>query len=228
MCTENQDATGEKCIRGDDSNLFLDDASKKLAWKQHYERLLNIEFPWSQNLPMVDFLACPAQLITHDMKSLRRVKRKPTGPSGVVAEVLKASPGICCKIIANLMNAIALEGKVTADWNGSIIVSLFKGKGDVLNRSNYRGLKLTDHILKVIERVVENIIRDTVNTDEMRFGFCPGRGTTDAVFILRQLQESIIKNRKLYMEFVDLEKAFDRVLWEVLWWALCAVGVPVN
>ena len=66
MCTENQDVTGEKCIRSDDSNLFLDDASKKLAWKQHYEQLLNTEFPWSQNLPMVDFIACLVQLITHD------------------------------------------------------------------------------------------------------------------------------------------------------------------
>ena len=45
MRTENQDVIGEKCIRGDDGNLSLDDASKKLAWKQHYERMLNIEFP---------------------------------------------------------------------------------------------------------------------------------------------------------------------------------------
>ena len=45
MRTENQDVIGEKGIRGDDGNLSLDDASKKLAWKQHYERMLNIEFP---------------------------------------------------------------------------------------------------------------------------------------------------------------------------------------
>ena len=54
MLTENQDIIGEKCIRGDNGNLSLDDASKKLAWKQHYERLLNIGFPWYQNLQHVD------------------------------------------------------------------------------------------------------------------------------------------------------------------------------
>ena len=42
--TEYQDVIREKCIQGDDGNLSLDDTSKKLAWKQHYERLLNIEF----------------------------------------------------------------------------------------------------------------------------------------------------------------------------------------
>ena len=34
MRTENQDVIREKCLRGDESNLSLDDASKKLAWKQ--------------------------------------------------------------------------------------------------------------------------------------------------------------------------------------------------
>ena len=46
----------EKYIRADDGNLSLDDASKKVAWKQHSESLLNIEFLWSQNLPHVDVL----------------------------------------------------------------------------------------------------------------------------------------------------------------------------
>ena len=59
----------------------------------------------------------------------------------------------------------------------------------MLDRSNYLGIKLTDHVLKVIEGVVEKIIRETVKIDEMKFGFYPGRDTTDAIFILRQLQE---------------------------------------
>ena len=42
MHTENQDAMAEKCIRSGDGNLYLDEASKKLTWKQRYERLLNI------------------------------------------------------------------------------------------------------------------------------------------------------------------------------------------
>ena len=47
MRTKNQDVIREKCIRGDDGSISLDNASKKLAWKQHHKGLLNIEFPWS-------------------------------------------------------------------------------------------------------------------------------------------------------------------------------------
>ena len=40
---------------------------------------------------------------------------KAAGPSDGVAEILKAAPGICSKIIADLMNAIIPEGKVPSD-----------------------------------------------------------------------------------------------------------------
>ena len=65
-----------------------------------------------------------------------------------------------------------------------------------------------------------------VDIDEMQFVFVPGRGTTDAIFIVRQLQEKYIAAKKpLYFAFVDLEKAFDRVPRKVLWWALRSLGV---
>ena len=60
----------------------------------------------------------------------------------------------------------------------------------------------------------------------MQFGFMPGRGTIDVIFILSQIQEKYFaKKLPLYFAFVDLEKAFDRVPREVIWWAMCKLGV---
>ena len=60
----------------------------------------------------------------------------------------------------------------------------------------------------------------------MRFGFVPGRGTTDAIFLLRQLQKKYLgKRNNLYLAFVDLNKSFDRVPRRVVWWAMRKLGV---
>ena len=66
--------------------------------------------------------------------------------------------------------------------------------------------------MKVVERVIERRVREQVKIDDMQFGFRSGRGTTDAIFIVRQLQEKYREKKKdLYFAFIDLEKAFDRM-----------------
>ena len=80
--------------------------------------------------------------------------------------------------------------------------------------------------MKVLERVVEGLIRQRVEIYEMQCGFMSGRGTTDAIFIVRQLQEKhLAANKPLYLAFVDLEKAFDRVPRDVIWWAMRKLGI---
>ena len=61
--------------------------------------------------------------------------------------------------------------------------------------------------MKMLEHVEEGLIRQRIEIDEMQCGFMLGCGTTDAIFIVRQLQEKhLIANNPLYMAFVYLEK----------------------
>ena len=141
-------------------------------------------------------------------------------------EMVKALGDTGIELITSLANQIMKDGVIPQDWQSSVIVNCFKGKGDALERGNYRGLKLVDQVMKVIERVIDRLLRERIDIDEMQFGFVPGRGTTDAIFLFRQLRKKYLgKRNNLYLAFVDLEKAFDRVPRRVVWWAMRKLGV---
>ena len=75
--------------------------------------------------------------------------------------------------------------------------------------------------MKIVVRVLERRIRELVYIDSMQFGFMPGRGTTDALFEVRRMQEEYKdKKKKFYMCSVDIEKTFDRVSRKVMEWVM--------
>jgi len=47
---------------------------------------------------------------------------------------------------------------------------------------SYRGIKLLEHVMKVMERISEDRIRQQIHIDAMQFGFMKSKGTTDAIF----------------------------------------------
>ena len=69
---------------------------------------------------------------------------KAAGPSGIVAEMLKPVGEAGAEEVRDLVENKISEGCIPTDWQESFIVNLYKGKGDALNRGNYRGLKLIE------------------------------------------------------------------------------------
>jgi len=74
--------------------------------------------------------------------------------------------------------------------------------------------------------VIERMLRKDVSISENQFGFMPSRSTIEAIYLLRKLM-GMYRDRKvdLYMVFIDVEKAYDRVSREVLWRCLEKKGV---
>ena len=106
----------------------------------------------------------------------------PEGPAICYRECLKDRETVT--VISELENQIIYEENIPEDWKDSFIINSCKGKGDATYRENYRGLKLLEHVMNVLERVTESLIHSQVGINKMQFGLTPGHSTTDAIHML--------------------------------------------
>ena len=163
MRKENVDVVGDKPVKNDAGEMSISEEAKQNVWAEHYERLLNVEFDWDpDHLSNEPPLEGPPIPITIDMvkKAISKMKSgKAAGPSGIMVRMIKAAGDTGATMILDFATAIIRDCKVPIDWEQSFIVCLYKGKGDALDRGNYRGLKLTEQVMKILERIVYGLIR---------------------------------------------------------------------
>ena len=55
------------------------------------------------------------------------------------------------------------------EWELSTLIPIYKGKGDPMEYGSYRAIKLLEHGMKVLERVLERRLRMKVNIDDIQF-----------------------------------------------------------
>ena len=118
--------------------------------------------------------------------TLRNMKNgKATGPDNLPVKVWKSLGRTGVNFLKEAFNKITDEEKIPDIWRKSILIPIYKNKGDLMNCGNYRSIKLMCHSMKLYERVHENRLRNIVSISEEQFGFMKGKSTTDAIFALR-------------------------------------------
>ena len=83
--------------------------------------------------------------------------------------------------------------------------------------------------MKLWERVIEHRLRRVTSVTQNQFGFMLGRSTMEAIFLIQQLMERYREQKKnLHMVFIDLEKTYDKVPRNIMWWVLERHKVPTK
>ena len=142
---------------------------------------------------------------------------KAPGPTQVSVDLIKAVGDACVEELIAICRGSADEKRAPDDWQDSWTSPMHKGKGDALLCGKHRGIRLLKHAMKIYEKVLENRLRKELQINRRQFGFVGGRSTIDVIFIIRQLQEKYRdKKKNLYHVFVYFEKAFGRILREII------------
>ncbi len=121
-------------------------------------------------------------------------------------------------VLLALMNMCFHQGRVPARWGESEVFVLYKGKGDITDPINYRGINLNDDFLRIYERLLDvrmsTWLRENRPWGPQQFRFTDGVGTEDAFLCLETLAAfcTHVHRIPLYANFIDLQRAFPSML----------------
>ena len=139
------DLTGTNCLKGDNGELLVSEEVSS-RWREYFEKLLNEENEWNDELS-AEYVEGPADMISKEevRQAMQDLKvRKAAGPSGVTAETIKAAGEQAVDWLTSICNRIVKEEAIPESWQMSELVAIYKGKGDVLECSSSRGIKLLE------------------------------------------------------------------------------------
>ena len=217
------------CVNDKNGTLLTNRRAATDRWREYFEQISTEEFahpPLPQSLPT--FGAVPPVSATEVEEAIKQMKSgKATGPDDIASELWKAKSWDPTLWLSEFFNRVIQERRTPSDWQESTTVPIWKKKGSPAECSNYRPIRLLSHTMKIFERILDNRIREIVEITVNQAGFVKNCGTTDAIHAARLLIEKHReKHRPLYIAFLDLEKAFDRVPHELIWYALRQQFVP--
>ena len=129
--------------------------------------------------------------------------------------MIKCSIGQLGDLIITLYNNIINTGQYPKSWCEGYITPIFKS-GDPLDPSNYRGITVSSCLGKLFTKIINTRLLQHLVDERIisncQIGFIPGNRTADHILILKTLIDSYKKTKKrLFLCFVDFQKAFDTV-----------------
>src|SRR6267154_530342 len=169
------------------------------------------------------------------------LKEKACSTDNISAELLQSMGEKGIEVMTSLISKIYKSEYIPEDFRKSIFIRFPK-----VNRAqecnDFRTTALISHASKIllhtIKRRITPIIEKQLGDSQM--GFRKGKGTRVAIFQLRMISERVTqinsekeiqgnkatKEKKLYLCFVDCQKAFDRVKHDKLVEVMEKSGIP--
>ena len=232
-----------KLLKSNNTNSSNNNNISGAQWVNHFSKLLKGEDNFNYSVEELNTNPCNESScdILNSEISEQEIKEaiskinvnKAPGPDGIIGNFIVLTKHTVIPILSRLFNRILTTGIIPYQWTESIICPLHK-TGDINDPNNYRGISLINVMYKVFSSILNTRLCNWAfinnQIDESQAGFRKNYSPVDNMFIMHALiQKYLSKKRgRLYIIFIDYEKAFDNVSHKVLFEILARKGVCCN
>jgi hypothetical protein len=214
-----------KSVRLKDGTLATDATQTAERWEEHFVELFagsSLPLPSlattepTAPVPLRRFRPSPSAVAS---AIARTGSGKAVGPDEVPAELLKAGGCALAIQVHSLIDRVVTSQRWPWRWKGGRVATLWKKKGDYQICDNSRGLLVSDHVGKILPDLIKDDLAPIIaaRLPPSQYGGVEGGGTDFPNHTLRLLVEyAKADSLSLFILFVDLSQAFDRVVREVV------------
>ena len=187
---------------------------------------------------MLPNFPCPqASFMTHCVVSAQDIiiairhlnKKSCPGPDTISPIFVSNIACFLASPLAEIFNSFLLHSYCPPEWKESVVIPIYKGKGDRTSTCNYRPISLVNCFSKMFEYIVSNHIRSYLHNCALflpnQFGFVEGKGITEQYLECLDLWcLSVNSHSGLHCVYFDIAKAFDTVSHSKLLYKLRCIG----
>ncbi|KAK3517044.1 hypothetical protein QTP70_033834, partial [Hemibagrus guttatus] len=208
---DGKDVQQVRVIKDRDGRVLTSEESVQRRWKEYFEELMNEENEREKRVEGVNSVEQKVDKIRKDevRKALKRMKSgKAVGPDDIPVEVWKCLGEAAVEFLTSLFNRVLESERMPEEWRRSVLVLIFKNKGDVQSCSNYRGIKLMSHTMKDMYERSRTVVRCAVGQTEefkVEVGLHQGSALSPFLFaiVMDQLSEEVRQESPWTMMFAD-------------------------
>ena len=209
-------------------------------WMSHFQSLLNDGPAPSPSLieELENYEQCPmfseldVRISDEEiLKAFRKLNTKASpGVDKIPGELLDAGKKYFLPAYSLILNKIFSNASYPVEWSKNFLKTIYK-KSESWDPNNYRGIAIGASFAKsfsliLLERL-EDRIEKTHPISSNQIGFRKNHRTADHIFVLQTIIKKIVKveKRKLYVAFIDFQKAYDKINRTLLFLKLQRLGI---
>ena len=130
-------------IKDENGNVMVNLEAVLKRWKEYFEKLMNEENNREPRTEEAEVVKEEVNCVNREevRNAIRRMKKgKAVGPDELPVEVSKCMEEMGIAFLTRLFNRLLMGERMPEEWRRSVLIPIYKIKGDAQCCGNYRGI----------------------------------------------------------------------------------------